>query len=89
MTKKITTQQRVMRYVRRHEGLTRQEIARSLNITSKEAGSAINTLRESQQIAAVGVPGKYTYYPFREIHPAFGVHAAQARFTQLLAEVRA
>ncbi|MFJ5317178.1 winged helix-turn-helix transcriptional regulator [Pectobacterium versatile] len=85
----MTTKQRLMRYLRRHEGLTRQELARSLNITSKEAGSAINTLREDGDIIALGTPGKYKYYSIGVFQPAFGVHPAQARFTQLLAGVRA
>ncbi|AYH00829.1 hypothetical protein C5E26_07695 [Pectobacterium parmentieri] len=81
--------QRMLRHIRRHEGMTRQEIARALNITSKEAGSTLNTLRENQRVVAVGAPGKYTYFLFRETQPAFGVHPVQARFTQLLAGVRA
>ncbi|MEL0577028.1 winged helix-turn-helix domain-containing protein [Pectobacterium punjabense] len=85
----MTTQQRVLRYVRRNEGLTQPEIARSLDITRREVHSALGTLREKNQVIAVGTPGKYRFYLFREIHPGFGVHPAQARFTQLLAGVRA
>lgn len=89
MKTKMPTSQRMLRHIRRHEGMNRQEIARALNITSKEAGSTLNSLRENQRIVAVGTPGKYTYYLFRETQPTFGVHPAQARFTQLLAGVRA
>ncbi|WP_080738480.1 helix-turn-helix domain-containing protein [Pectobacterium odoriferum] len=88
MKTKMPVSQRMLRHIRRHEGMTRQEIARALNITSKEAGSTLNTLRENQRIVAVGTPGKYTYFLFRETQPAFGVHPVQARFTQLLAVVR-
>ncbi|MEI7407935.1 helix-turn-helix domain-containing protein [Pectobacterium aroidearum] len=87
--KTMTTQQRVLRYVRRHEGQTQAEIARGLDITRREASSALGTLRENNQVIAVGTPGKYRFHLFREIHPGFGVHPAQARFTQLLAGVRA
>ncbi|MEQ9770913.1 helix-turn-helix domain-containing protein [Pectobacterium jejuense] len=87
--KTMTTQQRVLRYVRRHEGQTQAEIARGLDITRREASSALGTLRENQLVIAVGTPGKYRFHLYSEIHPGFGVHPAQARFTQLLAGVRA
>ncbi|MFJ5472745.1 hypothetical protein [Pectobacterium carotovorum] len=87
--KTMTTKQRVMRYVRRHEGQTRTEIARGLDITCRQASSALELLRGEELVVAVGTPGKYRFYLFREIHPGFGVHPAQARFTQLLAGVRA
>lgn len=89
MKTKMTTQQRVLRYVRRNEGQTQAEIARGLDITRREVSSALGTLRENNVVTAVGTPGKYRFYLFREIHPGFGVHPAQARFTQLLSGVRA
>ncbi|EHD21809.1 MULTISPECIES: winged helix-turn-helix domain-containing protein [Brenneria] len=89
VTKKLTTQQRVARYIRIKEGLTQGEIARGLNLTGKEVHHALGELRSKGVVEVSGTRNQYRYYPTGAPAVMFGVHPAQARLNKLLAEVRA
>ncbi|AUH00886.1 MarR family transcriptional regulator [Prodigiosinella confusarubida] len=94
MTKKLTTKQRVARYIKTSEGSTIGEIARRLNLSVSVVSQEIRELKDEGIVCVngTGANGRHLHYPtfdgYAEV-PKFGVHPRQEQFNQLLAEVRA
>ncbi|PWC10683.1 hypothetical protein B4923_16325 [Brenneria roseae subsp. americana] len=91
MTKKtkLTPKQRVARYLRRRDGLTKAELSRALNMHITVTADALFRLKNEGVIKINRDGNQYRYYLTDNPEHEFGVHRLQAKFNQLLAEVRA